>query len=463
MANFSAFAKFAITLLCVRFWSRRLRQNVVRCLYFKCILIKGEWDLCKGVFRALFVGILFGRFSLGPPYAKSQKMADFSAFAKFAITLLCVRFWSRRLRQNVVRCLHFKRILIKGEWDLRRGVLRALFVGLLFGRFALGPPYAKSQKMADFSAFAKFAITLLCVRFWSRRLRQNVVRCLYFKCILIKGEWDLRKGFFRALFFGLVFVRFSLGPPYAKSQKMADFIAFAKFAITLLCVRFSSRRLRQNVVRCLHFKRILIKGEWDLRRGVFRALFVGLLFGRFPLGPPYAKSQKMADFSAFAKFAITLLCVHFWSRRLRQNVVRCLYFKCILIKGEWDLRKGVFRALFVGILFGRFSLGPPYAKSQKMADFSAFAKFAITLLCVRFWSRRLRQNVVRCLHFKRILIKGERDLRRGVFPALFVGLLFGRFSLGPPYAKSQPMADFIAFAKFAITLLCVRFWSRRLR
>ena len=151
-----------------------------------------EWDVLRGVFWALFVGLLFGRFSLGPPYAKSQKMADFSAFAKFAITLLCVRFWSRRLRQNVVRCLHFRRILIKGEWDLRRGVFRALSVALLFRRFSLGPPYAKSQIMADFIAFAKFAITLLCVRFWSRRLRQNVVRCLHFERILIKGEWDLR-------------------------------------------------------------------------------------------------------------------------------------------------------------------------------------------------------------------------------------------------------------------------------
>ena len=122
----------------------------------------GEWDVLRGVFRALFVGLLFGRFSLGPPYAKSQKMADFSAFAKsqkmadfsafakFAITLLCVRFWSRRLRQNVVRCLHFKRILIKGEWDLRRGVFRALFVGLLFGRFSLGPPLCQISENGRF-------------------------------------------------------------------------------------------------------------------------------------------------------------------------------------------------------------------------------------------------------------------------------------------------------------------------
>ena len=96
----------------------------------------------------------------------------------------------------------------------------------------------------------------------------------------------------------------------------------------------------------------------------------------------------MGDFSAFAKFGVTLLCV--------QNMQNLRI---------WDLRRGVFQALIVGLLFWRFSLGPPYAKSQKMGDFSAFAKFGVTLLCVHFWSRRLRQNVGRCLHFTRILIK----------------------------------------------------------
>ena len=114
----------------------------------------------------------------------------------------------------------------------------------------------------------------------------------------------------------------------------------------------------------------------------------------------------MGDFSAFAKFGVTLLCVHFRSRRLRQNVGRCLHFTRILIKQEWDLRRGVFQALIVGLLFWRFSIGPPYAKSQKMGDFSAFPNFGVTLLCLHFWSRRLRQNVGRCLHFPRILITG---------------------------------------------------------
>ena len=61
---------------------------------------------------------------------------------------------------------------------------------------------------------------------------------------------------------------------------------------------------------------------WDLRRGVFRAPKVGLLFGRFSLGPPYEEFQKMADFGVFAKSAITRTCGHFWSRGLRHNVVR---------------------------------------------------------------------------------------------------------------------------------------------
>ena len=54
------------------------------------------------VFQAPQVGLLFGRFSLGPPYAKSAKMADLGGFARFTITRLCGQFWRRRLRQNVV-------------------------------------------------------------------------------------------------------------------------------------------------------------------------------------------------------------------------------------------------------------------------------------------------------------------------------------------------------------------------
>ena len=45
-------------------------------------------QFAQTVFQAPQVGLVFGRFSLGPPYAKSPKMADLGGFAKFAITHL---------------------------------------------------------------------------------------------------------------------------------------------------------------------------------------------------------------------------------------------------------------------------------------------------------------------------------------------------------------------------------------
>ena len=149
---------------------------------------------------------------------------------------------------------------------------------------------------------------------------------------------------------------------------------------------------------------------------VFQAPQVGLLFGRFSLGPPYAKSAKMADLGGFARFTTIFagsfggaVCVEMLSDK-------CLNFKRILIKISW-IWQVVFQAPQVGLLF-RFSLGPPYAKSAKMTDLGGFARFTITRLCGQFWRRRLRRNVVRCLHFKRILIKISCDLRRLFFRPL---------------------------------------------
>ena len=463
MADFGVFAKLAIARNCEHFWSRGLRQNVVRWLHFKRILINREWDLRRDVFGACEFGLLFERFSLGPPYEEFQKMADFGVFAKLAIARNCKHFWSRSLRQNVVRWLHFKRMLINRGWDFRWGVFRACEFGLLFERFSLGPPYEEFPKMADFGGFAKLAIARKCKHFWSRSLRQNVVRWLHFKRMLINRGWDFRRGVFRACEFGLLFERFSLGPPYEEYPKMADFGGFAKLGITRNCEHFWSRGLHQNVVRWLHFKRILINRGWVLRRGVFGACEFGLLFERFSLGPPYEEFQKMADFGVFATLAIARNCEHFWSRGLRQNVVRWLHFKRILINRGWDLRRGVFGACEFGLLFERFSLAPHYEEFPKMADFGVFAKYAIARNCEHFWSRGLRQNVVRSLHFKRILINRGLDLRRSVFEACEFGLLFERFSLGPPYEEFQKMADFGVFAKLAIARNCEHFWSRSLR
>ena len=270
---------------------------------------------------------------------------------------------------------------------MRQGVFEAPIVGLLFWAFSLGPPLTKSQKMADLGVFAKFVITRLYGHLRSRSLHQNALLCLHFKCILIRRWWNLRQGVFEAPIVGLLFWEFSLGPPLAKSQKMADLGVFAKFVITRLYGHLRSRSLHQNALLCLHFKCILIRRWCNLRQGVFEAPIVGL------------------DLGVFAKFVITRLYGHLRSRSLHQNALLCLHFKCILIRRRCNLRQGVFEAPIVGLLFWAFSLGPPLAKSQKMADLGVFAKFVITRLFGHLRSRSLHQNALLCLHFKCILIR----------------------------------------------------------
>ena len=82
------------------------------------------------------------------------------------------------------------------------------------------------------------------------------------------------------------------------------------------------------------------------------------LFGRFSLGLPLAKSQKMADLGALAKFVITQLCGHFWSRRLRQNVVRGWHLMARVISRSWHLRQAVFSALKFAHFLADFPLVP---------------------------------------------------------------------------------------------------------
>ena len=102
---------------------------------------------------------------------------------------------------------------------------------------------------------------------------------------------------------------------------------------------------------------------------------------------PWSPLGKISDLGVFAKFVITRLYGHLRSRSLQQNAVLCLHFKCILIWRWCNLRQGVFEAPIVGLLFWAFSLGPPLAKSQKMADVGVFAKFVITRLYGHLRSR----------------------------------------------------------------------------
>ena len=248
---------------------------------------------------------------------------------------------------------------------MRQGVFEARIVGLLVWVFSTGPPLVKSHKMADLGVLDKFLITLLYGHLWRRKLQQNVPLWLPFKCILIRRWCDLRQGVFEARIFGLLFWAFSLGPPLAKSQKMADLGLLGKFVITRLYRHLWRRKLQQNVPLWLHYKCILITRWCDLHQGVFEARILGLLFWAFSLGPPLAKSQKMADLGLLGKFVITRLYEHLRRRKLQQNVPLWLRLKCTLIRRWCNLRQGVFQARIFGLLFWAFSLGPPWQNLRK--------------------------------------------------------------------------------------------------
>ena len=222
-------------------------------------------------------------------------------------------------------------------------------------------------------------------------------------------------GCFWSLYSRPIFLSIFPRSPISKISKNARLGLLGKFVITRLHGHLWSHSLAQNVVLWLHFKCILIKRWCSLRQGVFEAPIVGLLFWAFCLGPPLAKSQKMADLGLFGKFAITRLYGHLWSRSLQQNVLIWLHLKCILIRWWCNLRQGVFEALIVGLLFWAFSLSPPLAKSQKMADLGLPCKFVITRLYGHLWSRSLQQNVLIWLHLKCILIRWWCNFAPGCF------------------------------------------------
>ena len=248
--------------------------------------------------------------------------------------------------------------------------------------------------MADLGLLGKFVITRLYGHLWSRSLQQNVLLWLHFKSILIRRWCNLRLGGFKVPIVVLLFWAFSLGPPLAKSLKIADLGLLCKFVITRLYGHLWSRSLQQNVLLWLHFKCILIRRWCNLRRGVFEAPIVVLFFWAFSLCHPLAKSQKMADLGLPGKFVITRLYGHLWSRSLQQNVLLWLHFKCLLNRRWCNLRLGVFKAPIVGLLFWAFSLGPPLGKSHKMGDLGLLGKFVITRLYGHLWSRILKQNVL---------------------------------------------------------------------
>ena len=101
---------------------------------------------------------------------------------------------------------------------------------------------------------------------------------------------------------------------------------------------------------------------------IFGALKSSYFFGNFPLAPPLQNLRKWPILVVLQNL-ITRLCEHFWRRGLRQKVLRSLHFKQILIRRSPDWRQGNFRGPEFELLFWQFSVRPPFAKSQKMADF----------------------------------------------------------------------------------------------
>ena len=73
-------------------------------------------------------------------------MGDFGVLAAFVIARLCGNLWSRCFRQDVVRYLGFKRILIVRSDHLRRAVLKPLKSAFFSGQFPLVPPLQNLRK-----------------------------------------------------------------------------------------------------------------------------------------------------------------------------------------------------------------------------------------------------------------------------------------------------------------------------
>ena len=152
----------------------------------------------------------------------------------------------------------------------------------------------------------------------------------------------------------------------------------------------------------------------------------------------------MGDLGVLADFVIARLCGHLWSRCLRQDVVRCLGFKRIPIVRSEHLRRAVLKPLKLACFSGQFPLVPPFGKSQKMGDLGVLAAFVIARLVGNLWSRCLRQDVVRCVGFKRILIVRSDHLRRAVLKPLKSAGFSGQFPLVPPLENLRKWAIWVS-------------------
>ena len=75
----------------------------------------------------------------------------------------------------------------------------------------------------------------------------------------------------------------------------------------------------------------------------------------------------MGDLGVLAAFVIARLCGNLWSGCLRQNIVRYLSFKCILIFRSDHLRRAVLKPLKLACFSGQFPLVPALENLRKWA------------------------------------------------------------------------------------------------
>ena len=75
----------------------------------------------------------------------------------------------------------------------------------------------------------------------------------------------------------------------------------------------------------------------------------------------------MGDLGVLAAFVIARLCGHLWSRCFRQDVVRCLGFKGILIVRSDRLCRPLLKPLKSACFSGQFSLVPRLKNLRKWA------------------------------------------------------------------------------------------------
>ena len=146
---------------------------------------------------------------------------------------------------------------------------------------------------------------------------------------------------------------------------MGDLGVLAAFVIARLCGNLWSRCF-QDVVRCLGFKRILIFRSDHLRRAVLKPLKSACFSGQFPLVPSLENLRKWAIWVSLRPLS-KLRCGHLWSRCLRQDVVRCLGFKRILLVRSDHFRRAVLKPLKSACFSGQFPLVPPLENLRKWA------------------------------------------------------------------------------------------------